>query len=39
VKQEGRWFHRQGESYRKQRSVIRNEDDVGGVWATENDQM
>ena len=24
------WFQRQGEAYRKQRSVVRNEDDVGG---------
>jgi len=24
------WFHRQGEAHRKERSVMRNEDDVGG---------
>jgi len=26
----GSWFHRQGETYRKERSVIRNEDYIGG---------
>jgi len=26
----GSWFQRQGEAYRKERSVMRSEDDVGG---------
>ena len=26
----GSWFQRQGEAHRKERSVTRNEDDVGG---------